>query len=61
LSHSPSPSSKSRLTDKQRDRFPGGNLFDRIRYLEQDIEAVSLFPSDLVVSVHACGVRIYLT
>ena len=26
-----------------------------IRYLEQDIEAIPLLPSDLVVSVHACG------
>ena len=30
-------------------------LNGRIRYIEQDIEAVPLLSSDLVVSVHACG------
>ena len=30
-------------------------LNDRIHYLEQDIASVPLLPTDLVVSVHACG------
>ena len=30
-------------------------LNGRINYLEQDLETVPLLPSDLVVSVHACG------
>ena len=31
-------------------------LRERVRYIETDIESIDLLPSDLVVSVHACGI-----
>lgn len=47
------PQNARHLSEKLCKTWP--RLNDRIRYLEQDIASVPLLPSDLVVSVHACG------
>lgn len=47
------PGNARHLSEKICSTWP--RLNGRIRFLEQDIEAVPLRTSDLVVSVHACG------
>jgi len=47
------PQNARHLSEEVCKRWP--RLNNRIRYLEQDIASVPLLPSDLVVSVHACG------
>lgn len=47
------PKSAALLRDAMARRWP--RLRDRIRLEERDLDAVQLGPSDLVVSVHACG------
>ncbi|BBO71073.1 hypothetical protein DSCA_50030 [Desulfosarcina alkanivorans] len=47
------PRSARRLSDELIDAWP--RLGGRIRWAETDIDAFDLSPSDLVVSVHACG------
>jgi hypothetical protein len=47
------PASAARLSAALEARWP--RLAGRVRYAEAALEAVALAPTDLVVSVHACG------
>jgi hypothetical protein len=47
------PPSAAKLESVLVDRWP--RLRGRVRYLEAELSAIPLMPTDLVVSVHACG------
>lgn len=47
------PPTASRLSDQMITTWP--QLAHRIHYIEADMKAIEIAPTDLVVSVHACG------